>query len=50
MLARLMHRDADAAALAAQSADILNALEQGNPAPGLQRRIQMVRATLGNAS
>lgn len=48
-LARWMHRDADAAALAAQSADVLNALEQDKPTPISQRRIQMVRTTLKNA-
>ena len=50
LLARWMHRDADAAAHAAQSAGILDALEQSNPAPVLKRRIQMVRATLQTAS
>ena len=48
-LARWMHRDDDAAALAEQSSGILDTLEQNNPSPTIQRRIQMVRTTLENA-
>lgn len=45
-LARWMHRDDDAAALAEQSSGILDTLEQNNPSPTIQRRIQMVRDSL----